>query len=129
MQGTWIRKRKIGKGAFGTVWLENHLDSSRSVTVRAVKQIRKTSLSNRPERELQVIAKFSQEPPFITCYGWYENKDSLFIAMEYLNKLMTSLVILLSSEHRVSSLQRLGWHTTALGECKTLTLFLLTCGV
>lgn len=61
MQGTWIRKRKIGKGAFGTVWLENHLDSRRAGAVRAVKQIRKTSLSNRPERELQVIAKFSQE--------------------------------------------------------------------
>lgn len=62
MQGTWIRKRKIGKGGFGIVWLENHLDSSRAVAVRAVKQIRKSSLSNRPERELQVIAKFSQEP-------------------------------------------------------------------
>ncbi|KAG4274828.1 CAMK protein kinase [Fusarium proliferatum] len=83
MQGTWIRKRKIGKGGFGIVWLENHLDSSRAVAVRAVKQIRKSSLSNRPERELQVIAKFSQEPPFITCYGWYENNDSLFIAMEF----------------------------------------------
>uniref|UniRef100_A0A0D2YF27 Protein kinase domain-containing protein n=1 Tax=Fusarium oxysporum (strain Fo5176) TaxID=660025 RepID=A0A0D2YF27_FUSOF len=128
MQGTWIRKRKIGKGGFGIVWLENHLDSSRAVAVRAVKQIRKSSLSNRPERELQVIAKFSQEPPFITCYGWYENNDSLFIAMEFLNELMTSLAILLSSEHRASSLQRLSWHMTALGEYKTSVLSLLTCG-
>lgn len=62
MRGTWIRDRLIGRSPFGSVWLENHKDPSRTVAIRAVKQIPKTSFRNLIERELQAMAKFSREP-------------------------------------------------------------------
>ena len=59
---TWIRKRRLGSGSFGTVWLE-HCDAPATPggpQVRAVKEIRIADESNVDyNRELLAIAKFS----------------------------------------------------------------------
>ena len=59
----WKRKRHLGIGIFGTVWLEecavNH-----ETKLRAVKEIRKTGQGSKPidySRELEAIVKFSQQ--------------------------------------------------------------------
>lgn len=60
---TWQRKRCLGEGSFGTVWLEHCVAGQTSQKARAVKQIRKGN-SLPPEmlyRELETIAKFSHE--------------------------------------------------------------------
>ncbi|KAF1807937.1 kinase-like protein [Eremomyces bilateralis CBS 781.70] len=93
-QGTWVRHSKLGRGAFGSVSLETRrsgLTGNIGVqpVLRAVKKIKK--VDHRGDglnywKELEAIAKFSQDqyqPFFVRSYGWYENNDSVFIAMEY----------------------------------------------
>jgi hypothetical protein len=60
----WERRRRLGKGAFGTIWLEECVERPDGVTgrsVRAVKVIRKDGHGSLPHRELEAIFKFSHE--------------------------------------------------------------------
>jgi hypothetical protein len=61
----WRRKRKIGNGSFGVVWLEECITNDRQVLrLRAVKEIvRKDTSSNTIDygRELEAMAKFSDK--------------------------------------------------------------------
>ncbi|KAJ5186705.1 Tetratricopeptide-like helical [Penicillium cf. viridicatum] len=91
----WRRQEKIGKGGFGSVWLEKCTKGGRpgaiaqEGAVRAVKQI---DIDRRfgpvdYNRELEAIAKFSHsryERCFVKSFGWYEGPSQLFISMEYL---------------------------------------------
>lgn len=102
----WERGRNLGAGAFGIVWLEKFVTENAEVRHRAVKEIRKTV--QRPKaadysRELEAIAKFSHskyELCFVKSFGWYENSESVFIAMEYfpLGDLQNYLSLPLSEE-------------------------------
>lgn len=59
----WQRQKKIGNGAYGSVWLENCTKGQRNGNrVRAVKQSHLDSRSGPVDytRELEVIAKFSR---------------------------------------------------------------------
>jgi hypothetical protein len=60
---TWQRKRSLGMGTYGVVWLEQCIDGKERKRVRAVKEIRKDG--NLPTsflfRELEAIAKFSHD--------------------------------------------------------------------
>ncbi|KAJ5958090.1 Tetratricopeptide-like helical [Penicillium vulpinum] len=86
----WRREKKIGSGAYGSVWLEKCTQGARSDReIRAVKQI---EISGRfgaidYNRELEAIAKFSHsryERCFVKSLGWYDSPEYLLIAMEYL---------------------------------------------
>ena len=59
----WRRSKYLGRGAYGSVWLEDCVAGEpREARVRAVKQIRKFGLGNKPivyHRELEAIMKFS----------------------------------------------------------------------
>jgi hypothetical protein len=58
----WKAERCIGRGSYGTVWLEQCVEGEREVKLRAVKQIPKAQKASKPidyNRELEAIAKFS----------------------------------------------------------------------
>ncbi|KAK8008010.1 calcium/calmodulin-dependent protein kinase [Apiospora marii] len=78
----WVRQRFLGCGAYGTVHLEKCImGGGQQETLRAVKEIKKCIVAEEEldyARELETIAKFSNHN------GWFESKDSVFIAMEYL---------------------------------------------
>ncbi|KAK4182575.1 kinase-like domain-containing protein, partial [Podospora australis] len=84
----WIRAQRLGRGAFGSVWLEQCESPVREGTppVRAVKEV-KVDPSVDVTRELEAIVEFSHnryEPCFVQCLGWYRHAESIFIAMEYI---------------------------------------------
>lgn len=59
----WKRKRHLGIGIFGTVWLEECVSDGGS-KLRAVKEVRKIAPGPKPmdySHELEKIAKFSQQ--------------------------------------------------------------------
>ncbi|KAH7124522.1 kinase-like domain-containing protein [Dactylonectria macrodidyma] len=84
----WYRRRELGNGSFGCVWLEKCASGPAEGKLRAVKEIRKDpSLPVPYLRELEAMAKFSHERYvhcFVECYGWYESENMVFIAMEYI---------------------------------------------
>ncbi|KXG46890.1 uncharacterized protein PGRI_036360 [Penicillium griseofulvum] len=95
----WKKKRDLGIGIFGTTWLEECVSQGK---LRAVKEVRKLVPGSRSmdyNRELEAIARFSQQKYdgcFVKSSGWFENTECLFIAMEYfplgdLQKYMTQL--------------------------------------
>lgn len=59
----WQRTKKLGKGSYGVVWLEKCTTGPSSGDVRAVKEFDKqiANMSIKYHRELEAIAKFSQE--------------------------------------------------------------------
>ncbi|WKT53720.1 Ankyrin repeat [Fusarium oxysporum f. sp. vasinfectum] len=81
-------KRPIGRGGQGRVFLQTCTSGSRSYTQRAVKMIpfHYDGGRRRYIRELETIIKFSHDKYskyFAKTLGWYESRDSLYIAMEY----------------------------------------------
>ncbi|KAH7019604.1 kinase-like domain-containing protein [Ilyonectria destructans] len=81
-------KRPIGRGGQGQVFLQTCTSGSRHYTYRAVKIIPLQDGGGRRRyvRELETIVKFSHDKYskyFVKSLGWYEKKDSLCIAMEY----------------------------------------------
>ncbi|KAF2964685.1 hypothetical protein GQX73_g8878 [Xylaria multiplex] len=91
----WDVESTIGKGTFGVVRIERRRVSRtdhRSSTlnqVRAVKEISKSAAAGQKwdyMKELEAIARFSSSeyaPYFVRSHGWFENNESIFIAMEY----------------------------------------------
>lgn len=58
----WKRKRHLGIGIFGTVWLEECVSDGNKL--RVIKEVRKIAPDSKPmdyNRELEAIAKFSQQ--------------------------------------------------------------------
>ncbi|KAL8866503.1 MAG: hypothetical protein Q9174_006267, partial [Haloplaca sp. 1 TL-2023] len=79
----WSRKGELGRGGFGTVYLEFEEKGS----VRAVKELAKhTGRIKTIEvlREVLAMANFSKEEAcFVKLLGWYQTKAHIYIAMEY----------------------------------------------
>ncbi|KAK1827472.1 kinase-like domain-containing protein [Podospora conica] len=84
----WVREGCLGRGAYGTVYMERCDDGPQS-RVRAVKEINKTVIAGEHidhTRELEAIAKFSNprySEFFVRSDGWFEFGDAVFITMEY----------------------------------------------
>ncbi|ETS83229.1 hypothetical protein PFICI_05105 [Pestalotiopsis fici W106-1] len=92
----WCRKRRIGDGTYGRVWLESCTEGPQAGELRAVKEISKIQANNAETdytRELEAIMKFSQTKAslrparhlhfvlFHVLNSRYES--SVYIAMEY----------------------------------------------
>ncbi|KAL4969813.1 kinase-like domain-containing protein [Aspergillus stella-maris] len=87
-QEKWARKKLLGGGATGEVWLEECHSGTKKGQLQAVKVISKTVDFDVYE-ELETIAKFSQnsskyEGLFVKSHGWFESEQSVFIVMEYI---------------------------------------------
>ncbi|KAJ6440644.1 C2HC5 finger protein [Purpureocillium lavendulum] len=86
----WVRKTFIGRGAYGSVYLEECDRGGGDKTLRAVKEIKKSVAPGDDldyTRELEAVAKFSHQNYwhcFVRSHGWFELDDSVFITMEYL---------------------------------------------
>ncbi|KAK0719030.1 kinase-like domain-containing protein [Apiosordaria backusii] len=93
----WDLREQIGDGRSSVVRREERRvprvgDISQSPTVRAVKQMRKIPQNQQGglwnyRAELEAVVKFSQseyEPFFVRTLGWFENQESVFLAMEFL---------------------------------------------
>lgn len=86
----WLRKREIGRGSSGTVWLEVSGDDD-IFEERAVKIIGKSVIKQLEvdyKKELLALTKFSkqqhkQEEVLVTFFGWFEDAANLFLTMEY----------------------------------------------
>ncbi|GFF23978.1 hypothetical protein IFM58399_00490 [Aspergillus lentulus] len=83
----WEREKELGKGTFGTVWLEVLRSGKASGReVRAVKRIQKKLM--RDKRELAAMTDFSRRKylhigSFVEFFGWFEDSANIYIAMEY----------------------------------------------
>ncbi|KAK0663946.1 putative serine/threonine-protein kinase [Cercophora samala] len=95
----WDLREEIGDGGSGVVRKEERRvhpseEKSQSPRVRAVKQMRKLDQNQDQGQaqwnyraELEAVVKFSQpeyDPFFVHTFGWFENQDSVFVAMEFL---------------------------------------------
>ncbi|KAL8869941.1 MAG: hypothetical protein Q9174_003897 [Haloplaca sp. 1 TL-2023] len=79
----WSRSPELGRGGFGTVYLETETKGS----VRAVKEVPKRAGRGKTMdflREVLAMAHFSKEEAcFVKLLGWYQTKAHIYIAMEY----------------------------------------------
>ncbi|KAI9874609.1 MAG: hypothetical protein M1830_009566 [Pleopsidium flavum] len=86
VEKVWHKHKKLGQGGFGAVWLEVEHEGKIKAE-RAVKEIPKNnglSCQIDYKRELLAMAKFSKyQEVFVQFYGWFENVDTIFLAMEY----------------------------------------------
>ncbi|KAJ5979385.1 Tetratricopeptide-like helical [Penicillium viridicatum] len=86
----WQRRKKVGSGTYGSVWVEKCTQGARSDRkIPAVKQIYINGRFGPIDynRELEVIAKCSHpkyERCFVKSLGWYDSPEYPLIAMEYL---------------------------------------------
>ncbi|ERF76790.1 hypothetical protein EPUS_08975 [Endocarpon pusillum Z07020] len=83
----WYTVKRIGKGAYGTVYLERE-ETDGVESQRAVKRVPKLLASGAPvdySRELLAMALLTKhEEVFVLFHGWYESKNSIYLAMEYI---------------------------------------------
>ena len=85
----WYRQANIGQGSSSDVWLE--VQRGNPEAKRAVKAISKRRLLENNidyKGELKALTEFSkpkyrQKGVFVDFLGWWDNHDSVFLAMEY----------------------------------------------
>lgn len=84
----WKVDRLLAKGGFGEVRLEVCVEEKKR---RAVKRIWATgsTFKIQYERELKALLEFSkpkykESAAFVEFYGWFQDLESVYIAMEYI---------------------------------------------
>lgn len=78
----WIKQGELGYGTFGEVWLEKN-QKGEARAIKAIKKRKNPGIDY--YKELLAMAKLSKHVQlFVEFFGWYENTESIFIAMEYL---------------------------------------------
>ncbi|KAL0630844.1 hypothetical protein Q9L58_010301, partial [Maublancomyces gigas] len=74
---TWKREKKLGTGAFGTVWREREEQSGQ---LRAVKILTSLELNT---REIESLVKLQDYPMYFVLFlGWFGDSHIIHIAME-----------------------------------------------
>jgi serine/threonine protein kinase len=85
----WKRTKLLARRPEGLVWAETCIEGSKQGESRAVKSIVKRvgSQQIRFGEELEALSLFSQSPnkdSFVEYYGWFEDSDMIYLAMEHL---------------------------------------------
>ncbi|KAK0622561.1 kinase-like domain-containing protein [Immersiella caudata] len=85
----WKRARLLARRPEGLVWAETCIGGHRKGESRAVKSIAKRIGSQYVDfrQELEALSLFSQPPyvdSFVGYYGWFEDNDTIYVAMEHL---------------------------------------------
>ncbi|MCJ1377232.1 hypothetical protein MMC17_000324 [Xylographa soralifera] len=87
----WYRKKLLGRGSFGQVYLESDSQVDENAQIRAVKILEKDDLQQAGvdwRKEVAALAKLSrpkylQEGAFVPLFGWFDNQKDVFLSMEY----------------------------------------------
>ncbi|KAK3678205.1 hypothetical protein LTR78_002301 [Recurvomyces mirabilis] len=101
-EAVWKRVSAVGSGGFGTVYKEEAVSGEMVGALRAVKSIYKPLLRRAGtinyERELEAVARFSQQKAnhlclpllsrpyelfFVLSYGWYDTPNAVLVVMEF----------------------------------------------
>ena len=85
----WYRNANLGQGSSSNVWLEiqkGKVESQRAVKAISKRRLLETMVDYRSE--LKALVEFSkpkyrQKGVFVDFLGWWDNHDSVFLAMEY----------------------------------------------
>ncbi|KAI5836907.1 ankyrin repeat-containing domain protein [Morchella snyderi] len=85
----WKREEKLGEGGYGEVYLQQEQQTGE---LRAVKEVKLDSAKYKKlgdrhkviERELRTMLALRNNNLFVKCQGWYEDMNSIYIAMEYM---------------------------------------------
>jgi serine/threonine protein kinase len=87
-QKVWRVERVIGKGGYGEVRLEILMEGTEQ---RAVKRLwtSESTLKKEYQRELEALVEFSkpkyrEAAVFVEFLGWFEDFQSVYLAMEYI---------------------------------------------
>lgn len=81
----WKRMRRIGRGSYGEVWLEECVEGGQIGSLRATKDIWSYGQINYA-RELEALSVFSKASCarwFCQSFGWYQTANTVSIVMEY----------------------------------------------
>lgn len=83
----WKRERLLSRRPEGLVWVETCIEGPKKGESRAVKSIFKRIGSHNIDfkQELDALGIFSQPPyldSFVGYYGWFEDSDTIYLAME-----------------------------------------------
>ena len=85
----WYRRANLGQGSSSDVWLEIQRGNPESKrAVKAISKRRLVEINVDYTRELKALTEFSkpkyrQKGVFVDFLGWWDNRDSVFLAMEY----------------------------------------------
>ena len=85
----WSRQANLGRGSSSDVWLEiqkGNPDNKRAVKAISKRRLLETKVDYRSE--LKALTEFSkpkyrQKGIFVDFFGWWDNHDSVFLAMEF----------------------------------------------
>ncbi|RPB09622.1 kinase-like protein [Morchella conica CCBAS932] len=85
----WKTGQKLGEGGYGEVYLQQEQQTGE---LRAVKKVKLNSTGYKGpgdrhkvvERELRTMLELRDNHLFVKCLGWYEDTNSIYIAMEYM---------------------------------------------
>ncbi|MEM6295356.1 MAG: serine/threonine-protein kinase [Myxococcota bacterium] len=80
--GGYAVTRRLGRGAFGDVYLGRDLELERDVALKLLRDPTATDATARLRKEAQAMAALAH-PALLTVYGLDQHEGRVFIAMEY----------------------------------------------
>lgn len=108
LEENWHRTKELGRGTFGVVWLETCVAGPSLSQLRAVKEIRKDGDVSTFYRELDAVARFSQERVRIPSNPLLELPD------HFISRITSTVTILFarSAGTKAAMLSLSRWNTS-----------------
>ena len=79
--------KELGSGAFGNVYLVEHIKTKAQFAIKAIDKRNKSNLDEKPyfRREVEVMYKVNH-PNIVKLYGHFEDNNYCYFLMEYISK-------------------------------------------